>query len=141
MGTSLRILAWNANGLKHNVKEIILFLNTNKIDILLVSESQTTEHAFVKIPHYTIYYANYPDGTAHAGSVIIIKSNSKHYELELFITNKIQGTILWLEALSQVTPAVYSPPRPSDSAEEYDHFLSQLGTHYLVAGDWNANSA
>jgi exonuclease III len=50
MATSLRISAWNANGLKHHVQEIILFLKINKIDILLVSESHTTEHTFVKMP-------------------------------------------------------------------------------------------
>jgi hypothetical protein len=39
-----------------------------------------------------------------------------------------------------VTAAVYSPPKHSFSAEEYDHFSSQLGTHCLVAGDWNAKN-
>jgi hypothetical protein len=73
-----------------------------KIDILLVSKSHTTEHASVKISHYTIYYANYSDGTAHAGSAIIIKSTLKHYELEPFITNKMQGIILRLEVLSRL---------------------------------------
>jgi exonuclease III len=137
MATSLRISLWNANGLKYHVQEIIIFLNINKIDILLLSESQATEHTFVKISHYTIYYENHPDGTAHAGSVIIIKSTLKHDKSEPFIMNKIQGTILQLEALSQpmVIAAVYSPPRHSISAEEYDHFISQLGTYYLVAGD------
>jgi hypothetical protein len=102
--------------------------------------NHTTEHTFVKIPHFTIYYANHPDGTAHPGSAIIIKSTLKCYELEPFITNKIQGTITQLEALSRpmVIAAVYSTPRHSISAEEYDHFLLQLGTHSLVASDWKA---
>jgi exonuclease III len=121
MATSLRISVWNANGLKHHVQEIVLFLNTNKINILLFSESHTPEHIFVKIPHYSINYANHPDRTAHAGSAIIIKSTLKHCELEPFITNKIQDTILRLEAL---IAAVYSPHRQSVSAEECDHFLS-----------------
>jgi hypothetical protein len=33
MGTSIRIAAWNANGLANHVQEIILFLNINSIDI------------------------------------------------------------------------------------------------------------
>jgi hypothetical protein len=37
-----------------------------------------------------------------------------------------------------VIAAVYSPPRHSIFAEEYDNFLSHLGTHYLVTSDWNA---
>jgi hypothetical protein len=91
------------------------------------------------MPHYTIHYANHPDGRCHAGSAIIIKYTLKPYELEPFIMNKIQGIVLRLEALSRpmVTAAVYSLPGHSFSVEEYDHFLSQLGTHYLVAGDWN----
>jgi hypothetical protein len=35
---------------------------------------------------------------------------------------------------------MYSPARHSVSAEEYDSILSQLGTHYLVAGDWSAQN-
>jgi exonuclease III len=136
MAMSLRISAWNANGLKHHVQEIILFININKIDILLVSESHTTEHTFVKIPHYTIYCSNHPDGTAHVGSEFIIKSAMKPYELQPFIMNKIQGTILRLEVLSR--PEVIAAPRHSISAEEYTHFLPQLGTHYLVASDRNS---
>jgi hypothetical protein len=102
--------------------------------------SHTTQHTFIKLPHYTIYYANHPDGTPHAGSAIIIKYTLKHNELEPFIMNKIQGTILQLEALSRPTviAAVCSSPRHSISAVEYDQFLSQLETQYLVAGDWNA---
>jgi predicted glycosyltransferase involved in capsule biosynthesis len=46
----------------------------NKIDILLISESHTTEQSINKIQYYTIYYANHPDGTANAGSALIIKS-------------------------------------------------------------------
>jgi hypothetical protein len=90
MVTSLRISVWNANDLNHHVQEIILFLNINKIDILLVSESHRTEHTFVKISHYAIYYANHPDATAHTGSVIIetlpvrtlyYKQNTRHYSM------------------------------------------------------------
>jgi hypothetical protein len=101
-----------------------------------------TEYTFVKILHYTIYYANIPDGTTRAESAIIIKYTSKLYELEPFIPNKTQDTILQLEALSRpmVTAAVYSPPRYPISAEEYDHFLSQLEPHYLVAGNWYAKN-
>jgi hypothetical protein len=40
--TTLRITAWNENGLKNHIQEVILFLTINKIDILLVSESHTT---------------------------------------------------------------------------------------------------
>jgi hypothetical protein len=64
---------WNSKGSNNHIGEIPLFLKTNKIDILLISESHTTEQSVIKIPYYTIYYAHHPDGTAHAGSAPTIK--------------------------------------------------------------------
>jgi uncharacterized protein YdaL len=89
--TSLRISAWNANSLNHHAHEIILFLNKNKIDNLLLSESHTIKHTLIEIPHYTIYYTNHSYWTAYAASVIITKFTLVHYEIETFITNKIQA--------------------------------------------------
>jgi hypothetical protein len=57
------------------------------------------DQTVVKILNYNVYYANHPDGTAHAGSAIIIKSNLKHHIQQPQITNKIQGTILTVQAL------------------------------------------
>jgi Tfp pilus assembly PilM family ATPase len=67
MAHSLRVAAWNASGMKNHVLEIEHFLHVNKIDILLISESQATQQTVIKIPYYEIYYANHPDGTAHSG--------------------------------------------------------------------------
>jgi hypothetical protein len=39
-----------------------------------------------------------------------------------------------------IIAAVYSPSRHSISVEEYNQFLSQMGTHYQVAGDWDAKN-
>jgi len=89
MAKSLRIAAWNSNGLHNHVQEIALFLTTNKIDILLIPESHSTEQTAINTPYYTIYYADHTDGTANAGSAIIIKTNLKHFVLEPYITNKI----------------------------------------------------
>jgi hypothetical protein len=55
------------------MKEVEVFLNTQKIDILLVSETHFTEQNYVNIPNYIAYATNHPDGIAHAGSAIIIK--------------------------------------------------------------------
>jgi exonuclease III len=77
--SSLRISAWNANGLPNHTQKIILYLNINKIDILLISETHATDRTHVKIPYYTVYYANHPDNQAHAGAAIIIRTALKHH--------------------------------------------------------------
>lgn len=65
----------------------------NKIDIFLISKSHATERTVVKIPNYTVYYAYLPDGNAHAGSAIIIKT--KPYTMD-----KIQSCVVKVNALS-----------------------------------------
>jgi hypothetical protein len=140
MATFARIAAWNANGLKNHVQEIILFLNLNKIDVLLISESHTTDYTTIKIPNYSVYYAHHPDGTAHTGSALIIRSALDHYVLESYTTTKIQSTTVQINAFPwplQIS-AIYSPPRYTISTEEYEDLFPILGSHFLIAGDWNA---
>jgi len=129
-----------SNKFQNHVQEISLLLTTNKIDILLISESHSTVQTVINIPCYTIYYAHHPDGTAHAGSTIIIKINLKHFVLEPYITNKIQNTIIKIPTVPRIVTiaAIYSPPRHVISSEEYEDFLLHLGPHFLVAGEWNA---
>jgi exonuclease III len=75
------IAAWNANGLIQRIKDVEVFLNTQKIDIPLVSETHITEQNYVNVPYYTTYATNHPDGRAHACSAIIIRKAIKHHEL------------------------------------------------------------
>ena len=81
MDKFLRIAQWNANGLAQHKDEVQLFLQHNKIDILLVSETHFTTKTHFQIPQYSTYYTNHPDGTAHAGTAILVKQTIQHYEL------------------------------------------------------------
>jgi exonuclease III len=85
------IAAWNANGLLQRIKEVEVFLNTQKIDILLVSETHFTEQNYVNILNYITYATNHLDRRAHAGSAIIIRKNIKHHELPKYETDHIQA--------------------------------------------------
>jgi exonuclease III len=60
--------------LTQHIKDVEVFLNTKKIDILLVPETHFTEQNYVNIP--TI-----PHMRAHAGSAIIIRKDIKHHVL------------------------------------------------------------
>ena len=44
------IAHWNANGLRGNIREVMNFLDTHEIDILLVNETKLTEKIKCKIP-------------------------------------------------------------------------------------------
>lgn len=140
MANITRIATWNANGLPNHKQELITFLNLQKIDILLVSETHFTDRTQFTIPNYYTYNSNHPDGTAHGGSAIIIKKTISHHELECYQNEKIQATTIqvhtrdWKFNLS----AIYSPPRHTVTSEEYKQFLQTLGNNFIAAGDWNA---
>jgi hypothetical protein len=59
-----------------------------------VFETNFTERNYVKIPAYTKYATNRPDGIAHASSAILI---IKHHELAKHETAHIQATNISIE--------------------------------------------
>jgi exonuclease III len=136
--TSLRISAWNANGLTNHIQEIILHLNINKIDILLISETHAIDRTYAKIPYYIVYFANHLDNHAHAGAAIIIRTALQHYILQPY--TKTQSAIVKIQLSHRpvMIAAIYSPPRHSISSKDYEEYLSSLGPQFTVAGDWNA---
>lgn len=140
MAKFLKLAIWNANGLPRHVLELKAFIINNDIDIMLISETHFTKRSYIKIPNYMIYSTNHPDGTAHGGTAIIIKSTIKHYELNPYSTDYLQATSLsvmdWHGPLT--ITAIYSPPRHSINSEQYTQFFSTLGNRFLAAGDYNA---
>lgn len=140
MAKFLKLAIWNANGLPRHVLELKAFIINNDIDIMLISETRFIKRSYIKIPNYMIYSTNHPDGTAHGGTAIIIKSTIKHYELNPYSTDYLQATSLsvmdWHGPLT--ITAIYCPPRHSINSEQYTQFFSTLGNRFLAAGDYNA---
>lgn len=140
MATSLRIGLWNANGLIQHKDELTTFLNLNKIDVMLISETHFTERTYLKIPYYEVYHTEYPDGTAHGGSAIIIKQTISHHELEKHQDEFLQATTIQIKGPSGpfVVSAVYCPPRHRFTKDKLLPFFDTLGPRFLVGGDYNA---
>lgn len=137
---NLRVVTWNANGLTERRQELEIFLETEKIDIALVSETRFTSKSHITFNKYKIYTTNHPSGNSHGGSAVIIKNNIKHYSMEEYRTEKIQATtIVVLEKhIETVFSAVYCPPRHTITVQDYKDYFSTLGIRFISAGDWNA---
>lgn len=75
----LKILFWNVNGLKQNETELLHLLLEKQIGIALITETHCKPNTKLYFPGFKIYRADHPDGTAHAGSVIIISSKIQHH--------------------------------------------------------------
>jgi hypothetical protein len=61
-----------------------------------VSEVHFTEQNYEKIPTYTTYSSNHPDGKTYAGSAVIIREDKNH-ELSKYEREHIQATIINIE--------------------------------------------
>jgi len=72
----------------------------------------TVEKHCFKIPHNNMYCTNHPDGTAHAGTAVIIKQTISHYELPKY-EDFLQATSIRVRTLPYelTVSAVYSPPK------------------------------
>jgi exonuclease III len=125
---TLRIAVWNANGLSRRTKEINIFLTTNNIDVLLVSETHVTDRSHINIPHYAIYHTPHPDTKAHGGTAVIVRQNLKHHLGMAYSDEHIQVTSIILEdQMGEITAtAVYSPPKHNIKTIEYEHFFQTL---------------
>jgi hypothetical protein len=123
-----------------NLKEVEVFLNSQKIDILLVSETHFTERNYIQIPNYIAYDTKHPDGRAHAGTAIIIRKDIKQHELAKYETDHIQATNISIEDWngSLTISAIYCPPRHAIKKEQYNEFINTLGNRFLAGGDFSA---
>lgn len=140
MRLNLRIALWNANGITNHTREIEIFLQTNYIDILLVSETHMTSRSFFKINSYDFLHTNHPDDKAHAGSGILIKSTIKYEKLNGFQENYLQATCIKLKCNDGdlIVSSIYFPPRHTVHCKNYEDFFNTLGVRFIVGGDFNA---
>jgi len=113
MITQLHIVLWNANGLARHRDEIKTYLRLQNVDIMLISETHFITKSSIRIPNYSIYDTQHPDGTAHGGTaiIIIIKNNLKHHLHGHYNREHLQATSVtiddWIAPLT--IAAVYCP--------------------------------
>jgi hypothetical protein len=116
---------------KLNKKCITLFSN---LDVMLISETHFTAKSSIRIPNYSIYDTQHPDGTAHGGTAIIIKNTIKyhlhsHYNREYLQTTSV--TIKdWVAPLTLA--AVYCPLKHVIKASQFLSFYTTLDPRFLA---------
>lgn len=136
-----KILTWNINGLLARKTELTQFLNSEKIDIALISESHLTSRSFAEIRGYKLYMCNHPNDAAHGGAALYVHNTIPHHEISTYCTEPIQAvgiTTRLHSGTELVIAAVYSPPKHKITAPEYTQFFNQLGSKWIVGGDFNA---
>ena len=97
MKNFLKVALWNANGLTQHSQEVKSFIISHNIDIMLITETHFTNKSYFKMPNYFIYTTTHPDGTAHGGTAIIVKTKIKHCEVNNFRKDYLRATNIIIE--------------------------------------------
>jgi exonuclease III len=109
----LSIILWNANGLKKHANELYYFLHNKNIDLTLISETHLKKYTNFKINRYKIIRADHPDGSAHAGAAILIKSSILYTNLQSINKTYLQAaniSINFNNCIPITISSVYFPP-------------------------------
>jgi hypothetical protein len=139
---SLLILLWNANGLLSRRTELDYFLHEKRIDVALITETHLTPSSYFSLPGYTCYRTDHPDGRAHGGAAILIRSQIQHSSHPGFQNSKIQSSTVFVHCslFCLHISSVYCPPRHRITADEFSTFLDALGSRFIAGGDFNAKN-
>lgn len=134
------MVTWNANGILPKLLILEVFLNSQDIDVCLLTETHLTSKSFLKIKGYTVYNAFCPGDTARGGCSLIIKNTIDHFEFGKRETTEIQMSIVQLNSLKQKinVGVVYCSPSYSIKRDTFKPLLLELGDRFILGGDFNA---
>jgi exonuclease III len=105
-------MEWNANGLLQHRQELQAVLDTEKVDVCLVSETHFTKQSYIKIRGYKVYHIIHPV-SGKGGSAVISNENIHHHEETKYETDGKQATAVRMKArnYSIDVAGIYCPPK------------------------------
>jgi len=139
---SLLILTWDLNGLANHKNKILATLQNNRIDIALISETHFTNSSNFYLPGYQTFKTNHQDGTAHAGTAIIVRLSLIFYPLPNIQSHHIQacGISLTLNNIPINDYEAYCPPRHTITYNQLNDFLNTHGQKFIIESGFNAKT-
>ena len=134
---TIRLTAWNANGLWAQLPTFKHFRKENNIDIALINETHLKPYYKFKIRNYQIIRTDRPG--IKGGTAIIIKSHIPYENITIPKLQTIEAT--GIKILTKDHPliciAAYKRPKIQIHPEDFIE-LNKLGPRILIAGDLNA---
>lgn len=131
----MKIVSWNANGVKPKVSQLINFLAIHKVDIMLINETKLKKEDKLKLKHYTLYRNDRPDNLGAGGVAIAVRHNIPHTRIDINRTT-IETLAIKLTDNTHII-AAYNKPLNHFKNNEL-HTLLNTGRKVLVIGDLNA---
>lgn len=134
----LRIAFWNANSVSDKKQELTDFMEEERIDVMLLSETHLRATKTFHIRNYTTYRTDRQTGRG-GGTAILVKRGLTHGELPEKETTNIENTGVRIKTKRGNIDiyAIYLPPSAALEEEEVKNLFEARRTT-IAAGDWNA---
>lgn len=141
---NIECIQLNCRSVNNKLGEIKLMLYSKKPTILAICETWITDAKYE--PRFLNYVCEWKHRIGHTGGGLglIIKTGVQYRPLTLvpFVGGvmECQAVTLYQERDSVVAVLNIYNPNKNVTVNELQHYLQQLGTCYLVVGDFNAHS-
>ena len=137
---SLRILAWNANGLRSKKKELEELLRREHIDIALINETHFNGSDRMGIANYVVYNNN-RDGRG-GGTAIYVRKHLPHHRVVTPPLTSLEASIVCTHTtrgdINLV--AAYRQPRKNLHHNDLHSVMEMNNTPTILAGDLNSKN-
>ena len=135
----LRIVYWNAAGLRKRLHFLRLLLRQQNVDVALINESHLKPTDRANIPGYHILRLDVTTATSRRGLLIAVRRNIVQQPLPNLNTQSFQSLGIEVHHGSEALRifAVYRPPTSKLITSEV-RLMFNSTTSTIAAGDWNA---
>jgi endonuclease/exonuclease/phosphatase (EEP) superfamily protein YafD len=142
MTRQLKIIAWNARGVREKRNELHFFLSDLDIDVALISETKLTLHDTFRIPSYAVYRTDRParphGRNPGGGTAVLVHRRLVHRPCKT-ATGSLEttGVIINVGREELLLAAAYHPPGGRLDRKTLNAFLTNH-VPFILAGDFNA---
>lgn len=144
MNNAIKIICWNARGIRNKKDELLNFLESHEIDICLLTETWLNNTIEMKFKDYYCYRCDRQNGRG-GGVAICIKKTIKHEPIPPQNTTLIENVGIKLFVNNEVVNifSCYFPGGAAGRDPSRKHLfatdlrkLTRFGK-YILGGDWN----
>ncbi|GBN96594.1 hypothetical protein AVEN_242577-1 [Araneus ventricosus] len=142
----LKIVFWNANGIKTKINEFRLFVNKYCPDAILLQETHLRPDRKIFLANYNSYYsyrANQHPQHPSGGTAILIRNNIPHNQIIPPNLRYVEACVVAINFKNQdpiTLTSIYVTPTSDTSIFTFDiEVLLQISPNQILCGDYNAH--
>lgn len=134
----LKLLNWNANGIKSKKSTLLEFLSQHQIDIVCITETHLKATEKFKLNGYLIYRTDRNSTHSSGGVAIIIKKSIKHYQSDSPTLTHLEATsvVISTDKYNLKILAAYNPPKKTVQRKDFIALFNDIPT--ILLGDLNS---